>query len=946
MPREVDVRDVRPVNGADDEVIASRRVVRVTGGADSSGPPVTADDPRLLSAALLAVDALVGSGNLDAVGAPGYRVDPQPSKTSSGALAVHLEQTYAEIPVFQAGLTVRFSTAGLLADVAGTVVGWTDPPSVSPSLDPVEATREAIKHLAQPDVAHDDGVDSFGQPRQGIEIDPDSVNIRITAAEDNAAQATRIELMPWASTGQVSLVWLDLSAQLVLGWHVMLELPDAQGTFVVVVDSATGKVLYSRLLTVQVVAKASVSAPDPDTAPQLRSMPEPLAHYPVAAPPGQLEGFPRDDWVSGAATEGNSVAVSLANGGYAAGAAVNGTVEFVPKSDDDRLRVAAHYFCSFAHDLFWLLGFREDDGNFQVDNYGHQGGKGSDRVTAIVYPSEFKGVASMAPSIDGSSPTLRMGPMKATGRHAALDETVVVHEYTHGVVNRLVGSKSTLTSLTAAQAAAMNEGWADYFACVATGLSVIGAWTMQNATGMRSAPYDQSYPTPYSDLAPVTDEHRYGEIWCAALMELDRRLGREIVAQLVVDGLKLTPSNPTYLQGRDAVLSALEDMATARRWDEPHTRLQLHEAWSAFARFGMGVLASSPASTSFVGVQPDFSVPSFDLATYADSDLETYVAGGRQVGPTPALSTWGAGRLDIFCSTSTGLLHTWHAPDADLGTWESVDGAEAAVGSRSGVAACSWGPGRIDTFVIADDGTLHTVSHDPTTGWGSWGTLGGALDPASSPAVASWGPGRLDVFARGPAGELMHLWRDPSAGWGHWESLDQFLGARKLAGGVSAAAPRPGQLIVGGLSSQGYPQVCDYDAWLGSWSLWNLAYTAPPAAGAQPATAIRAHASTFSQGQSPTTRRPVDIDLYAIAQHAAGDLVITRSRWSGSWATDILPHTPGTHRGIGAATWSENRTDLVVTEEVSSGDLYRIGQLVHSWTNSAGAPHQHETINL
>ncbi|CUR54370.1 M36 family metallopeptidase [Nocardioides sp.] len=946
MSREVDVREITRL---DDDGAMSRRIFQLRGNLTGHDPVANDDVAGLSAVAQSVISSVTGDEDPGAAHASRWRVESTVSPTSSGAVAVHFEQTFADIPVFQAGLTVRFSCAGLPVEVTGTVVGWSDQGPASPGIDPVDAVLVALKHLAEPDHVADDGLDSFGQPRKGVDIDPGSVGITISSAGDDAQRTTWVGLSPWSTTALVSLAWFDLGAMLVLGWQVSLDLPDAQGSFRLVVDSVAGEVLYSRSRVCEVVANAMVSAPNPDTAALLRAMPEPLSRYPVKTPSGGIDGFPRDDWITKDSTQGNCVSVTLDTGGEAVGSVVDGVIQFRPTSDEDIRRVAAQYFCSYAHDLFWLLGFKEGDGNFQLDDYDENGAEDQDRVNALVYPGKVKGTASMGPSVDGASPTLRMGLYVPTGRHTALDESVVIHEYTHGVVNRLVGGKTSTTALDAAQSAGMNEGWADYFACVVTGLNVVGSWVVNSSAGMRSNPYDQNYPSFYSDLAPSkpsAEEHDYGEIWCAALMEVDRRLGTEITAQLVLDALKLTPSNPTFLQARDAVLSALDDMATASGWTSGDAQLRMHEAWSAFARFGMGVLASSPASTTFVGVQPDFSVPSFSPSAYADSELEPYEPGGRQVGPTPGVSTWGPDRLDLFCSTSTGMLHTWHASDMPLGSvWESIDGATPTVGRRSGVAACSWEPGRIDAFIIGDDGTLHTLAHDVATGWGMWANLGGALDPGCSPAVASWAPGRLDVFAKGPAGELMHLWRDSATGWGRWESLDPFVGSRKLSSGLSATAPAPGRLVIAGLSVQGYPQVCDYDVWLGTWTRWNLAHTASPAAGDRPAPAITASIPHFLQSPSPTSRRPVDVDLYAIAP-VDGTLQITHSHWSRSWDTTSRQHPAGNHRGLGVAAWSEKRLDLVVADELPSGDLTRIGRLVHQWTNSAAAPPQSETLDL
>jgi extracellular elastinolytic metalloproteinase len=99
----------------------------------------------------------------------------------------------------------------------------------------------------------------------------------------------------------------------------------------------------------------------------------------------------------------------------------------------------------------------------------------------------------------------------------------------------------------------------------------------------------------------LPDEHQTGEIWCAALMMMVRRMraalgevnGYRLDWQMVVDGLKLTPANPTFLDARDAVLLALDHMLDQRRIPQAVHDAARHAALVAFGRFGMGPNASS-----------------------------------------------------------------------------------------------------------------------------------------------------------------------------------------------------------------------------------------------------------------------------------------------------------------------------------------------------------------
>lgn len=141
------------------------------------------------------------------------------------------------------------------------------------------------------------------------------------------------------------------------------------------------------------------------------------------------------------------------------------------------------------HDFFYLLGFREVDGNFQLDNF-RRGGIPGDRVNAIAHHGPVNGTATMSTSIDGSGPTMNMGLVESTNRHTAFDSTVVFHEYMHGVTNRLVGGPQNIHALDSPRSACMGEGWGDYIACTVNQTEVVGAWVTDNPGGIRRFPYN------------------------------------------------------------------------------------------------------------------------------------------------------------------------------------------------------------------------------------------------------------------------------------------------------------------------------------------------------------------------------------------------------------------------------------------------------------------------
>ena len=126
------------------------------------------------------------------------------------------------------------------------------------------------------------------------------------------------------------------------------------------------------------------------------------------------------------------------------------------------------------------------------------------------------------------------------------------------------------------------------------------------------------------NLGGAMEVHNAGELW--ALIAVGgaqpdhRRPGRRqrqradrqpTTLQLVTDGLKMTPLNPTFIEARDALLDA--DCATNACANED-------SIWGGFADRGLGYGARGPlqrssAATSRThrGIQESFSVPYLDV---------------------------------------------------------------------------------------------------------------------------------------------------------------------------------------------------------------------------------------------------------------------------------------------------------------------------------------------
>jgi len=248
----------------------------------------------------------------------------------------------------------------------------------------------------------------------------------------------------------------------------------------------------------------------------------------------------------------------------------------------------AFYFTNFAHDYFYDLGFDEAAGNYQVDNFG-LGGTGGDPIFVEVHDANSENSAGFTRAPEGLPGRLQLGIFTIlTGsedaRDAAYEAQVIIHEYTHGVSNRLAAGPSNIDCLRGTQSRGMGEGWSDYFSLSITDDPVQGAYLTGNAErGIRRASYE-NYPFTYGDLGNDRFDvpHDEGEIWAATLWDSRSALGAVVMDQLVYDGLTMTGCSPDMVDGRDAILAADQALNGGAN------RAAL---WDVFAERGMGFSA-------------------------------------------------------------------------------------------------------------------------------------------------------------------------------------------------------------------------------------------------------------------------------------------------------------------------------------------------------------------
>ena len=290
------------------------------------------------------------------------------------------------------------------------------------------------------------------------------------------------------------------------------------------------------------------------------------------------------------------------------------------------------YWNNIIHDVMYEYGFNEVSGNFQDDNQG-RGGAGNDHVNAEAQDGGGTNNANFATPVDGSSGRMQMYLWTGTpSLDGDVDNGIIVHEYGHGISNKLTGGPANSSCLQNAEQ--MGEGWSDYYALMFTqnwatstlntGFNSprgIGTCALNQAItglGIRSQKYCTDFAVNnkvYLTSLP-SSPHSRGEIWCATLWDMTWNIinqvgtinsnlynvagggGNTIAMKLVTEGLKLQQCSPGFISGRNAILQADQNL---------YGGTYRCAIISAFARRGMGTFASEGLTSSITDQVVDFS---------------------------------------------------------------------------------------------------------------------------------------------------------------------------------------------------------------------------------------------------------------------------------------------------------------------------------------------------
>jgi extracellular elastinolytic metalloproteinase len=328
-----------------------------------------------------------------------------------------------------------------------------------------------------------------------------------------------------------------------------------------------------------------------------------------------------------------------------------------PQANDiDAARANLFAMHNRMHDWSYHLGFTEETWNLQNDNFG-RGGLGGDREQGNAQaggvsggPPDFEARdnANQITGPDGVAPITNMylwqpiaGGFYAPCVDGDFDMTVIAHEYTHAITNRMVAGPNA--GLDSPQG--MSESWSDLagveylaehgYAPSGIRASTIGEYvTSDPVAGIRNYNMSAS-PLNYSGIDydfVGLQVHASGEVWSATNFDIRREMLRRYGAgtralqkscangetpvtacpgnrrwmQLVFDSfLLMAASEVSMVDSRDALLAA-----DVLRFGGANQAL----LWNAFAKRGLGEGAASNGAGDPDPV-PSFASPHANEAT-------------------------------------------------------------------------------------------------------------------------------------------------------------------------------------------------------------------------------------------------------------------------------------------------------------------------------------------
>ncbi len=600
----------------------------------------------------------LGSSEVD-----GLRISRRYRTEHNGVTHVTLQQQVNGIEVFQADFAVHVDRAGAVLAASGELL----------------PLAERSINLAKPGLAAAEALQIAARDVENDITGP--LNLRVTPTGADERQAFD-RAAGFARDVEAKLVYFPVATdQLRLSWELILWMRETPDVYLMVIDAERGSLLYRFNFTQYEGAQQqgphgmvfTRDSPRPDS-PHTNTNPATVEREDVPFRPTPFNGAdtfaPNDshyDWWAGQPANGlisnntdthldrdnmpnlaDLPRLTVTDGNFAF--PIDFTQAPTTENNQKAAQVNLFYWLNRYHDILYKFGFTEAAGNFQTNNFTF-GGRGNDAIQADAQDGGGMNNANFSSPPDGNPGRVQMYLWTGTPLiDGDFDQHVIIHELTHGLSTRLVFNSSGLTGI---QSRSMGEGWSDWFGLVLTrresddinGSYPVGQYVRNNyARGIRRFPYSTSmttYPYTFKDVALNTEVHAAGEIWCNALWEMRAALiqrygfqeGQRQSIQLVVDGLKMTPRAPSFVDARNAIL--LADRAN----NGGANQCML---WQAFAKRGLGFDANTtdaddgaPAeSRDAAPYCSDLGTLRLDKSQYVVNESVRVALGDRNAGGT------------------------------------------------------------------------------------------------------------------------------------------------------------------------------------------------------------------------------------------------------------------------------------------------------------------------
>jgi len=577
-------------------------------------------------------------------------------RSREGVTYVRLRQRFRGVPALD-GATTAAVRDGRLLSLAGAPQPDLEVPSVRPRVGAARALRAALRDV---------GADRPVRPERS-----GSRSVRFQGGH-------RADLVLFGSPGGARLAWS------------LLVSVDSQRVLRTVVDARSGEVLRRANLVRRAdtgkaldyqpgVPSGGTAVPKPfaayidsgnnilrgnfawtyadqNGADDTATTPNPSAGTQI--PPSSDSGTAAAKWDYTAVTEPAGTA-DPGRSCPASGCTWNGPALLAPGSaftlennwqlNRNQVATQVHYFVNRFHDhlLGAPISFDAASGNFEgADRVHAQVDDGANIAAGFPDPSHTNNASMFTPP-DGSPPIMEMFLFSGRGAHdvnGGDDAQVVLHEYTHGLSNRLVCCDAGgFGQLSSDQSGAMGEAWSDWYMfdylegaafqadTSAPGQLVQGRYEnvdfVSEASDCPVGSASTNCPNggyTYDDFGRISrfgpEVHADGEIWMQTLWDLRTRLiaahgrpdGITRARRLVTGGMRRSPGEPDFLDMRDAILAA--DSALQGGADSGLIR-------DVFAARGMGACAASDGGN--------------DTTPTADFRVNTPAGGCSGTPPTP-----------------------------------------------------------------------------------------------------------------------------------------------------------------------------------------------------------------------------------------------------------------------------------------------------------------------